>query len=115
MAITNSLALDKWYKDTTSRWTLDYPPLFAWYEYILSRFAKLFDPQMLSLTKLNYASQETVLFQRLTVMVGDLVLFYAIRKLVSFILAQIFVYPCAKLLFFVDFFFTILVICFVCL
>lgn len=74
LAITYNLPLKQWYYESGSEWTLDYPPLFAWFEYVLAQFARFFDPEMLNLKNYNYASPETVVFQRLSVIVADLVL-----------------------------------------
>ena len=51
------------YTEATSPWTLDYPPFFAWFEYLLSLGARHVDPAMLQIQNLDYASWRTVLFQ----------------------------------------------------
>ncbi|VDN18332.1 unnamed protein product [Gongylonema pulchrum] len=71
MAITHTLPLQSWYYDSTSHWTLDYPPFFAFFEYLLSEVASVFVPSALVLQKNAYFSSELLFFQRSSVIVTD--------------------------------------------
>ncbi|KAJ2822275.1 glycosyl transferase, partial [Coemansia furcata] len=83
LAITNSLPLSKWYFEDGSEWTLDYPPFFAWFEWVLSLAARWWDPRIVQLDNLGYAASSCVEFQRLTVILSELVLFAALGRFVK--------------------------------
>ncbi|PHJ25332.1 alg8 glycosyltransferase family protein [Cystoisospora suis] len=82
LAITGTQPLSTWYKpdSSPSKWTLDYPPLFAFFEFFLSLFARLVDPEMLKVENENYASAACIWFQRLTVIFTDFVLVIGVRS-----------------------------------
>lgn len=78
LAITHSLPPEKWYYEKTSEWTLDYPPYFAAFEWLLSQLAAWIDGDMVDINNLNYSSWATIAFQRASVIVSELLLFAAL-------------------------------------
>ena len=75
LAITRTLPIRDWYFEATSQWTLDYPPFFAYFSWILAQPAPLFDPLIVSLHEgLEYAAWSCKAYMRTTVVVTELVL-----------------------------------------
>ncbi|CAE7707803.1 ALG8 [Symbiodinium microadriaticum] len=72
LAITHSLPMSEWYFEATSQWTLDYPPAFAYFEWLLSQVAVLVDPAMLQVSNLEYASWSTVVGGDFVLLAGGL-------------------------------------------
>lgn len=77
MSLTYNLPIDQWYYSNLSQWTLDYPPFFAYFEWLLSYLANVFDSSMLTLQADPFFSTNTLYFQRITVIISDFVYFIA--------------------------------------
>ena len=52
LSLTHNLPLNEWYKYEGSYWTLDYPPFFAYFEFLLSHFYSLFVKILLEISSL---------------------------------------------------------------
>ena len=75
LALTNTLPVSQWYFDETSQWTLDYPPFFAYFSYLLSIPAKIWDPRIVDLSGgLEYDGWKCLAYMRITVICSELVL-----------------------------------------
>lgn len=70
-SLTHTLPLSRWYFDASSPWTLDYPPLFAYFELFLSRVAAVLHPALLSLDAVEGVDPRTVAFMRATVLLAE--------------------------------------------
>lgn len=85
LAITNTLPLDQWYVEDTSQWTLDYPPFFAWFEYVIALFVprEVADDGCLDIVEVGEYGWPTIAFQRLSVIISEIVLFLSLQYYVN--------------------------------
>jgi len=85
LSITHSLPISQWYYEETNQWTLDYPPFFAYFEWILAQIAERLnlDPNMLSITPDAVRSPDTIAFQRMSVIITDLLFVFACHLCVT--------------------------------
>jgi alpha-1,3-glucosyltransferase len=75
LAITQSVPFYEWYTEARSPWTLDYPPFFAYFEFLLGSVAQWVDSNIIDVNALGYRSFALIAFQRLSViLVSDLIL-----------------------------------------
>jgi alpha-1,3-glucosyltransferase len=81
--LTLSRPLAEWYTDTASVWTLDYPPLFAYFERALAAVAARVHPELVDPGRHGYDAPEAVLFMRLTVIATDVLLTFGVYRFVA--------------------------------
>ncbi|ODV97569.1 hypothetical protein PACTADRAFT_88 [Pachysolen tannophilus NRRL Y-2460] len=85
LAITNKLPLSQWYLENTSQWTLDYPPFFAYFEWLLSQFVPniVKEDGCLDIVDKGVYSWPTIYFQRSTVIISEILYFVALQWYVN--------------------------------
>lgn len=85
LAVTHNLPLREWYYEATSQWTLDYPPFFAYFEWILSQFV----PEIvkkdgcLEIVETGRNGWATVVFQRITVIISEILLYVVLQVFIN--------------------------------
>lgn len=88
LSITYSEPVSKWYEECTSQWTLDYPPLFAYFQYLMSLIAAQVDPDLVRISAQAVRSKNVVYFQCLSVIVSDFVYYYAVYMCIQFVSSE---------------------------
>lgn len=85
LAITHNLPISKWYFEHTSQWTLDYPPFFAYFEWIMSQFVPSVVKQdgCLDIVEVGQFGWATVIFQRSTVIVSEILLYAVLQYFIN--------------------------------
>lgn len=85
LSITSLLRLKEWYTENTSQWTLDYPPFFAYFEWFLSRFVphSVAADGCIELVPVGNYGMKTVIFQRSTVIISEILLFAALQWFIN--------------------------------
>lgn len=85
LAITNKLPMNQWYTEATSQWTLDYPPFFAYFEWFLSQFTPkvVRNDGCLDIVEVGKFGLPTVIFQRATVILSEVVLFVVLQVYIN--------------------------------
>ena len=77
MAKTYSWRFTQWYIDQ-SMFPINYPPMFAWLEWVMTWFARFVDPEMLVVSEKDYKSFAAIAFQRISVVTTDLSMAYGV-------------------------------------
>jgi alpha-1,3-glucosyltransferase len=85
LAITNRLPLKDWYVENTSQWTLDYPPFFAYFEWLLSQFVPkaVRNDGCLDIVEVGQYGWLTVIFQRSSVIITEILLFAILQTYIN--------------------------------
>lgn len=83
-SLTNILPMNKWYVADKSKWTLDYPPFFAYFEFFWSKLTpkSVIKDGLFDITCERYG-YKSVLFQRLTVIASEVLLFVSLQWYVN--------------------------------
>lgn len=85
LAITHSLPLRQWYVDSTSEWTLDYPPFFAYFSWVLALPAyclpETWRHTLLAISKAPVEAWFVTAYMRTSVLITEGVLCRALLRL----------------------------------
>lgn len=81
LAITNNLPIKDWYVNKVSEWTLDYPPFFACFEWLMAQLVPkvVKDDGCLDILEKGAYGWPTIAYQRVTVIITEIVLFAGLQ------------------------------------